>query len=211
MRVETIGKATLYQCDCLDIMGNLSPVDAVVTDPPYGLGVAYDSFDDTQENVRELASKWIPAAQRIARVVACTPGVKAPWFYPEPDWILCWAISGAGGRSPWGFSCWQPIFVYGPCPYLAAGDGARPDLIYRTETAEKNGHPCPKPVGFMERLVDRVSRSGVVLDPFMGSGSTGVACMNIGREFVGIELSLKYFDIACKRIDAAQAQRSLFA
>ena len=207
----TIHNSTLYLGDCREILPTLPHVDAVVTDPPYGLGVDYGSFEDSRENVAALASVWLPAAINICGRLAFTPGVKGAWIYPEPDWVLCWAISGAGGRSPWGFSCWQPIHVHGADPYLQAGRGARPDLIYRTETSEKSLHPCPKPVGVMERIIDRVSIAGSICDPFMGSGTTGVACVNLGRPFVGIELDPKYFEIACERIEAAYAQQRLFA
>ena len=81
-----------------------------------------------------------------------------------------------------------------------------------TESAQKNGHPCPKPQKAWTWLVDKVaSPTSTVLDPFMGSGTTGVACANLGRKFIGIEIERKYFDIACERIEAAYAQGRLFA
>ena len=74
-------------------------------------------------------------------------------------------------------------------------------------------HPCPKPIGFMRKLVGRMTPSvdDVVLDPMMGSGTTGVACANLGRKFIGIEIERKYFDIACERIDNAYRQKRMFA
>lgn len=79
------------------------------------------------------------------------------------------------------------------------------------ETVEANGHPCPKPLGWMTWLVELASNPWeIVLDPFMGSGTTGVACVKLGRRFIGIEIEPKYFDIACKRIEAACAQPDLF-
>ena len=88
-----------------------------------------------------------------------------------------------------------------------------PTGFQSTEAAEKNGHPCPKPIGQMKWLVHRVSPFGdeTVLDPFAGSGTTGVACMNLGRKFIGIEIEPKYFDISCERITNAQRQDRLFA
>jgi len=75
---------------------------------------------------------------------------------------------------------------------------------------EKESHPCPKPENVMRRLVARYS-DGAVIDPFLGSGTTGVACANLSRNFIGIEIEPKYFDIACERIENAQRQERLFA
>lgn len=202
---------TLYLGDCREILPTLGNVDAVVTDPPYGLDVDYGMYDDTRKSLIELAPQWIAAAKLATDRIVCTPGVTNLWLYPEPYWTMCWAISGAGARGKWGFNCWQPILCYGADPYLTSGKGARPDLIFVNETSEKNGHPCPKPLGFMKRLVDRSSLIGeTVCDPFMGSGTTGAACVNLGRQFVGIELEPKFFDIACRRIEETTKQSDLF-
>ena len=211
MREEIIGRARLILGDCREVLPALPKVDAVITDPPYGVGLTYLGYVDTPENLAELAATWLPAARAIANRVVFTTGIKTIALYPQPDWILCWAISGAGGMSPWGFSCWQPIMAYGTDPYLAAGLGSRPDLIFKNETAEKNGHPCPKPVGFMKALLGRASLDGhTIVDPFLGAGSTGVAAVQMGRSFTGIEREPKYFDIACKRIEDAQRQGDFF-
>ena len=207
----TIGRATLYCGDCRDILPTLGKVDAVVTDPPYGVNLPYDGYDDTPENLAILAADWLPVARAISDRVVFTTGIKTISLYPQPDWILCWAISGAGGMSPWGFSCWQPIMAYGRDPYLAAGLGSRPDLIFKNETSEKAGHPCPKPIGFMKALIARASLDGhAILDPFLGSGTTGVAAVQMGRDFIGIEREPRYFDIAVRRIEQAQRQGDLF-
>ena len=79
------------------------------------------------------------------------------------------------------------------------------------ESDIKGKHPCPKPESFMRWMVGKASLPDeTVLDPFMGSGTTGVACMNLGRRFIGIEIEPKYFDIACERIERAYAQGKLF-
>jgi DNA modification methylase len=85
-------------------------------------------------------------------------------------------------------------------------------MLQVTEPPSADGHPCAKPIKATEWLVEKVSIAGdTILDPFMGSGTTGVACANLGRKFIGIEIEPKYFDIACERISAAYAQRRLFA
>jgi DNA modification methylase len=210
-RVEQIGRATLYLGDCLDILPTLGPVDAVICDPPYGVNLDYEGFDDSAENVRELIDGSFPRLREMSQRMLVTCGIARVWDWPTADWILCWAISGAGSSGKWGFNCWQPILAYGKDPYLSAGLGRRPDLIFKNETSEKNGHPCPKPEGFMRLLVERGSFKGeTILDPFMGSATTGVAAVTMDRQFIGIEREPKYFDIACKRIEDAQRQGDFF-
>ncbi len=76
---------------------------------------------------------------------------------------------------------------------------------------DPSGHPCPKPIQYAQWLVSRAAEMGqTVIDPFMGSGTTGVACANLGRKFIGIEIEPKYFDIACRRIEQAYKQPRLF-
>jgi len=225
MRIETIGNATLYLADCREVLPTLPKVDAVITDPPYGVnyagsatrhstrdGVGYASFSDTPENVRDNIVPRFMEAMEIASRAAVTPGIRCSRFYPQPTAEgVIWYPSGAN-VGPWGFVTHQPIFYYGKCPYLAKGEGSRPTGFQSTEAAEKNGHPCPKPVGQMVWIINRTSLAGeVILDPFMGSGTTGVACMQIARKFIGIEIEPKYFDIACRRIEDAQRQGRLIA
>ena len=220
-----IGNATLYLGDCLEILPTLPKVDAVVTDPPYGVnyagsatrhstkdGVSYASFEDTPERIQTEIVPRVMAFIGIATRGALTPGIRNARLYPAPTAEgVIWYPSGAN-RGPWGFITHQPIYYYGKCPYLATGRGSMPTGFATTEPAEKNGHPCPKPIGQMTWILNRASNEGeVVCDPFMGSGTTGVACMNLGRKFIGIEIEPKYFEIACERIKAAQDQLRLFA
>lgn len=195
--------------DCLEILPTLpaGSVDAVITDYPYGVGVKYGVYNDTQDNLKQLIDASLPELRRVARRVVLTCGIANVYLYPIPEWILCWAYSGGGSSGKWGFNAWQPLLAYGKDPYLSNGLGRRPDLIYQTETAEKNGHPCPKPLGVWTKIVNRCSLPGeTILDPFMGSGTTGVACVQTGRNFIGIEIDPNYYAIAQKRIQEAQRQ-----
>jgi site-specific DNA-methyltransferase (adenine-specific) len=233
VRVETIGNATLYLGDCREVLASLPKVDAVVTDPPYGVGLktktsdyrqsayfdagesmaASVTYDDDPETIRNLIESVMPWVLANADRAVITPGARMMFSYPEPASVGAVFTPNGAGRSPWGFQCSHPILYYGKDPYLADGKGSRPNG-FRTEqpNREKIDHPCPKPIEWMNWLVNRGTRHGeTVLDPFMGSGTTGVACMNLGRAFVGIELEPKYFAIACKRIEQAQKQRRLFA
>ena len=229
MRIERIGDATLYLGDCLEILPTLDRVDAVVTDPPYGVGLkkktsrysvcaSTDAYDDDASEVMPVVKAAVDMCIALARSVAITPGARNLHQYPPPASIGTVYSPGAGGRDSWGFGCNNPILFYGKCPYLATGKGSRPNSFasYAANpyaASEKgNNHPCPKPVSWMEWLVGRASLSAeTILDPFMGSGTTGVACANLGRKFIGIEIEEKYFDIACERITAANAQGRLFA
>jgi site-specific DNA-methyltransferase (adenine-specific) len=219
VRIETIGDATLYLADCRDVLPMLGPVDVVITDPPYGVGlgqkvnnertrVAYKSFVDTPEYVFDVAVPAVAKALALAKRGLVTPGIRNMWRYPQPKHVGSIYYPAAAGCNSWGFSCWQPIFYYGSDPY-----GARAhDSFQSVERADENGHPCPKPVNQMIWMVNRASLpTETVLDPFMGSGTTGVACANLGRKFIGIEMEPDYFNIACERIRAAYAQQRLFA
>ncbi|MCC6797684.1 MAG: site-specific DNA-methyltransferase [Candidatus Hydrogenedentes bacterium] len=117
--------------------------------------------------------------------------------------------SSATARHQWGFKNFLPVLLYGTYPDLQ--NGAKfPTVLQSNETAESNGHPVPKPIGWMQWLVALTTRPAeTILDPFMGSGTTGVACVRLGRKFIGIEIEPKYFDIAVRRIEAAMDETSL--
>ena len=210
LMIKEIGEAKLYLGDCLGILPIIKNIDAVVTDPPYGLNKNYNCFEDTERNVIELGRLWLPIAREISERVVFTSGVLGQWFYPKPDWVMAWVYKATGNRGKWGFSNWQPILCYGSDPYLKAGKGARMDILECTLGGiAKIPHPCPKPLEFIRRIIERVTISGTVLDPFMGSGTTGVAALNLGRKFIGIEKDPEYFEIACKRIEQAEQQGDL--
>jgi len=201
--------------DCLLAMKEIADgsVDCVITDPPYGLGDSvtdknnYNSYDDTKENLKNLIALFIPECLRIADRVVITSGVGNMHLYPQPTWTMAWVNKAGAGRSPWGFSCWQPIIVYGKDPRLVDCKGSFPDTYFQelNDVDVKKLHPCCKPTSVMKWIVDRTTRTGeTILDPFMGSGTTGVACVQTGRNFIGMELDRDYFEIAKQRIESAQ-------
>jgi DNA modification methylase len=212
-RREQIGDCTLYLGDCREILPLLPKVDAVVTDPPYGIGLDYGTFQDAPSDVAALVRDVIPAAINLASRVAVTSGVPNIWNYPKADWVLNWTDPSGEGGCVWGFPSWQPILVYGRDPFLATGRGRRSDTVVKRFLRDESahGHPCPKPLGAMLWIVERVTMAReTILDPFMGSGTTGVACVKLGRKFIGIEIEPKYFEIACRRIREAYAQPDMF-
>ena len=193
----------LRQDDCIDVLEQMDDksVDLIFADPPYGNLTDYSSYEDTKDNLRDLVEDVMPHILRVGKRALITCGVANIHLYPEPTWILSWSTPAGTGSSKWGFCCWQPILAYGKDPYLQNKLGRRPDSLTLTVRSPKNGHPCPKPIEVMEWIVNRGSMPGeTVLDPFMGSGTTGVACAKLGRDFVGIELDSDYFKIAQDRI-----------
>jgi site-specific DNA-methyltransferase (adenine-specific)/modification methylase len=217
MQVETIGDATLYLGDCMEILPTLGKVDAVITDPPYNIGK--DAWGST--------SSWSSAGVGKARMW----GVRPDWDVAPSAHLLGWIIShhaivwGANyfdnmpatkGWLVWDKCAdmtqaqaelaWSNIApnarVFKRSPLGVFGNGGANDEI--------KVHPTQKPLGLMRWCVEFAKDMQIILDPFMGSGTTGVAAVERGKTFVGIEREPKYFDIACKRIEQAYKQRPLF-
>lgn len=220
MRKEVIGDCTLYLGDCLDIMPTVGKVDAVVTDPPYGIKV-----DSTMAK---------QSGQKYGRAAA------AKSYYDYSDWDnkpisenhinLMFSISkyqiifgGNYFKLP-PSSCWLIWDKENGSNNFADCEMAWTNLekairlkrhmwngMLRKGGEEREGHPTQKPVQVMGWCIEQLpNESQTILDPFMGSGTTGVACVKLGRKFIGIELDEKYFDIACRRIEEAYKQPDLF-
>jgi len=208
-RTETIGDATLYLGDCLDIMPGLGKVDAVVTDPPYGIGFEYDSHTDDLAGWKAMMNAVVPVCRSIAPFVimpSCAIN-RMEWWYENhtPDWIVAWHKGSPGHAAKVGFNDWEP--------HVSWGRPTRPmhDHFSTPCGFDDNGHPCPKPIQYSMWLAKRAAEFGqTILDPFMGSGTTGVACAKLGRKFIGIDIDEGYFDIACKRIEDAYKQPDMF-
>jgi site-specific DNA-methyltransferase (adenine-specific) len=227
MRIEQIGDATLYLGDCMEVLPTLPKVDAVITDPPYGIGFKYASHDDTPQGYGEWLWLILAAAERL-----CTPN--SPVFVFQAmlnarrfgDWFpRNWRIYAAAKNfvqirpiaMQYAFDpvvCW---WTDGEGRPWSAGTNSRDFYVADTASQVCNkgnlekGHPCPRPLDQMLVLVAQWARhESTILDPFMGSGTTGVACAQLGRKFIGIEREPKYFDIACRRIEQAYAQGQLF-
>lgn len=207
MRVEQIGDATLYLGDCREILPTLGKVDAVVTDPPYGIGAARMSLGKWRTS-RMAKGAWDDEAGDVSWIVNSElPAIIWGGNYfdlPPSRAFLVWH-KGAGfkgrdfaeGEFAWcSFDANARILTYDP---LAGGD-------YKDKR-----HPTQKPVRVMEWCLSQLPADArVILDPFAGSGSTGVACVSLGRAFIGIEREPAYFDIACRRIEEAYRQPRLF-
>jgi len=203
---EHIGdNVTLYHGDCLEILPTLDKgsVGAVVTDPPYNVGINYGVHDDnmSREDFVSWIGRWFPECRRIAATVLVTGQARLPdYALIEPwKWLLAWWKPAAMGRSPVGFCNWEPVAMWG----RGASTGC--DVIRAPIIPDEklNGHPCPKPVAWAEGFINLLPWATTILDPFMGSGTTGVACVNTGRNFIGIEIDEGYYKIAKERIEKA--------
>jgi len=205
-----IGDATLYLGDCREILPTLGKVDAVVTDPPYGINAArtrnsqrwgwrdYDAPGWDKERAPGDLIRLVAAAGRHAIIWG---GNYWTDVLPPADKWLSW------DRGQADFSLAD--FELAWCSF----EGAARRINYPRALAMQDGkqHPTQKPVAVMEWCLGKLPAGcDSILDPFMGSGTTGVACARLGRKFIGIEREPRYFDIACKRIEEAQRQGDIF-
>lgn len=218
-----IGDATLYLGDCMEILPTLDKVDAVITDPPYGKinrknsglrnldrGVA-DIADFEIKELAELLAKhgssiyvWCGTEQvselRAAMVNLGMSSRLCIWEKTNP--------SPMNGQHLWLSSI--ETCVFGKESGAVFNEHCA-SPVFRLPTEPKEYHPTAKPIPLMERLIKASTNEGMtVIDPFMGSGTTGVAAIQMGRKFIGIEREPKYFDIACKRIEQASKQVDMF-
>jgi site-specific DNA-methyltransferase (adenine-specific)/modification methylase len=205
-----IGDATLYCGDCLEILPTLPKVDAVVTDPPYGLADKWSGgggrsksswrFDPNEAMAWDReAPKIVESFPFLAREVVIWGG---NYFALPPS--RCWFVWDKKQNDKW---------TTAQCE-LAWTSLDKPVRAFRMAQCEQANegeklHPTQKPLGLMKWCLKWIS-GNFVLDPFIGSGTTGVACASLGRKFIGIEIEPRYFDIACKRIEQAYAQGRLF-
>jgi site-specific DNA-methyltransferase (adenine-specific) len=229
-----VGDATLYCGDCLEILPTLQKVDAVVSDPPYGQSYKVNTFyaggsrDSAvvQRNGRVLMVRptihepvygddkpFDPSyLLSVADVVLLWGAHKFADKLPSGGWLIWDKVPTGKIRDQGdGEAAWinrdQPMRIFRLLwDGLCVGVGARHEVT----AGQKRYHPTQKPEILMRWCIDQCGAAELILDPYMGSGTTGVACAQLGRKFIGIEIEPKYFDIACKRIERAYAQGRLF-
>jgi len=195
-------KNKIIQGDCVEVMKTMpdKSVDLVLTDPPYGVDMNYDIYNDSEENWFELMDKIIPECRRIGKMVimpSCQIK-RLKWIYKNhaPDWLLCWYKGSVGSAGFMGFNDWEPHLVYGK------NNTRMHDYFRATPEKQDNGHPCQKPLTWASWIISRATnnKGDVVLDPFMGSGTTLVAAKQLKRNYIGIDISEKYCEIARQRL-----------
>jgi site-specific DNA-methyltransferase (adenine-specific)/modification methylase len=218
MKVE-IGNATLYLGDCMEVLPTLPKVDAVITDPPYGIG-------ETSKKVASRQRRGNSTAKADQKDYG-----DFDWDNAPPDDALIELIRTKGQHQAFfggNYFTLPPTSCWLVWDKLINGDFADCELAWTNwpkavrriqwrwngmirQGGEERYHPTQKPVEVMKWAIDLCPKADSILDPFMGSGTTGVAAIQMGCSFIGIEREPKYFDIACKRIEQAVAQGQLFA
>ena len=209
MNPVIIGDCQLYLGDCALILPTLPKVDCVITDPPYGIGAGAKSF---KNGTRKHAAEY----------------VYGDWDSSAPDVDLLAMSVGAGDTAiVWGGNyfdlppsrCWLiwdkgiPSTMTYAMAELAWTNMDAVVSVHKTTWIGANAkdsdgrlHPTQKPIAVMRWCIEQAGNPQTILDPFMGSGTTGIAAVQMGRKFIGIEREEKYFSIACKRIEQAYAQ-----
>lgn len=231
-REEIIGDARLILGDCREILPTLPRVDAVVTDPPYGTDAYKTDTDQTPiiaQLMRHPSAAIFGYPEHLVRwcvAAAVTPSEWVTWFPTNKPMARGSGLPRAS----------EHIAIFGPVPGAASLMRERSNDATGREISAMRGldpefarehdvwrdpspgcgfnyvqrqHPNEKPASLMEKLLT-LCGGKTILDPFMGSGTTGVACIKLGRKFIGIEIEPKYFDIACRRIEEAWKQPRLF-
>jgi len=237
-RVEIIGDATLLMGDCLEIMAGLS-ADHVISDPPYedemhaAVGKINRIRNDGRKTVDDLNFGGVNA-DRAAIAAACVES-SAGWviLFTLAEGVRAWRDDLQAVGAKWDTTCFwvkpdaSPRFN-GQGPARGAecfvtcwagkgyrkwnGGGKRGIYTHCVNQGRQGEHPTEKPVPLMMDMVADFTQPGqTVCDPFMGSGTTGIACAQLGRQFIGIERDERWFDLACRRIEAAHKQPRLFA
>ena len=220
------GRYVLYCGDAAEVLPTLEAGReyAVVTDPPYGvlLGqttgtgyghglarAAYATYQDTYEN---FVARVVPCLNKALSMAIRAAVFTGPHIHEQkkPATIGGVYSSAAAGRHCWGYKQFLPVLFYGSAPELHKG-AKYPSAIASNAIADDCEHPCPKPLAWMLWLVQLVSRNTeIILDPFMGSGTTGVACIRLGRRFIGIEIEEQYCAMAVRRMQAELDHPPLF-
>jgi site-specific DNA-methyltransferase (adenine-specific)/modification methylase len=222
MKKVVIGDATLYLGDCMDLLPTLEKVDAVITDPPYGINESagkaktrtgpggigggkyvrdYGNDNWDKEPISQELIDAVVAAGKFA-VVFGGNYYKLP---PTSCWLVWDKLNGDNDFADCELAWTNLPKAIRRLQFLWNG-------MLRANGEKRGDHPTQKPIGVMAWCIEHATKGGeAILDPFMGSGTTGVAAIQLGRKFIGIEREPKYFEIACKRIEQAVAQGQLFA
>jgi site-specific DNA-methyltransferase (adenine-specific) len=208
--IEIIGAATLYLGDCRDVLPTLGPVDAVVTDPPYGIGRdgkppsssshgGHKGYEFKGWDVKRPDAALFTAILAVAPLSVVWGGNYFADLLPAAEKWLVWDKGQRIDQSDCELA------------WTNRSGALRIKTLNRVAIALDGAvHPTQKPVELMKWTIAQIGEPQTILDPFMGSGTTGVAAVQMGRRFIGIERDPSYFDIACRRIEQAQRQGDMF-
>ncbi len=221
-----IGDAVLYCADCREVLPILGEgsVEAVITDPPFGIDFKYETHNDTPEGygawlwsiIEQCEQKAKPGSPVFVWQAMLNVRKFAEWF--PRDWRIFAACKNfVQMRSTTMQYAVDPVVVWWtPGETYSEGTLSRDFHVANTapiaggHSEQVKGHPCPRPLHQVAHIVNQwVRPHGTVLDPFAGSGTTGVACTMLGRGFIGIEIDEIYFSVMVQRITEAQMQLRL--
>ena len=212
-RIEPIGNATLYLGDCRDILPTLPKVDAVITDPPFGVGnfVQVTGSERGRGESRGKAVEWNECGPppEVFEMLRAISKHRIIW---GANFFNC--FEARGGAIIWDKAQSMPNFSkadIASCTHFQKTEIVRiPWTNFTVTHRAETDHPCERPIELYEWCIRYLpGRIASVLDPYLGSGSCGVAAFRSGCEFIGIEREPRYFDIACRRIEDAQRQGRL--
>ena len=209
-RKEVIGSAELWLGDCIDVLPTLHKVDAVITDPPYGMQrdgkPQSTSSHGGHKGYEFMGWDQEPPSADVFSMILAAADCQIIWganFYPQhlpPS--MGWLFWDKGQRISQSD---------GELAFTSMQKALRVFTLNRAAIAQDGAvHPTQKPLALMKWCIEQAGTPETILDPFMGSGTTGVAAVQMGRQFIGIEREPKYFDIACKRIEDAQRMGDMF-
>jgi site-specific DNA-methyltransferase (adenine-specific)/modification methylase len=201
-RKVVIGNAELWLGDCREVLPMLPKVDAVVTDPPYGIGANKQTLGKGKKDFYR-GGEWDAAAPDIR------------WIPGHARWYCVWGGNYFADQLPVtnDILVWHKLNdgrSFSECEFAWTNSGKQSRIKSHHWSGEEKEHPTQKPVPVMAWCMAVFSDATSILDPFMGSGTTGVVAIAASRSFIGIERESKYFDIACRRIEDAQRQSRLF-
>lgn len=198
--------------DCVEFMKTIPDkhFDLTLTDPPYGVGLEYEDYSDTRDNLEKLLVEFIPQLIRVSKFALITPGCNNLNLWHSFDYMFIIYQPASPDISRYGMNTYQPVLVYGN--EVLKGLKNRWTVIQNTESKPITNHPCPKPLKLWEKILLRGSANegDLVFDPFLGSGTTAIVCHNQNRNFVGCELSKKYYDYSLERFKNHISQERLF-
>ncbi len=203
MRVEHLAEGVeVHLGDCRDILPTLGRVDAVVTDPPYGIAKNMQGGTWGASNKIKKMQEWDQNAQQewVDDIIKLNvPAIIWGGNYFITPSSRCWLV-------------WKkPYFpTMADCELAWTNFDANARVWEGNRTDGQKEHPTQKPVSLIQWCIRHTDNAQTILDPFMGSGTTGVAAVKLGRKFIGIEIDPGYFDIACRRISDALARPDLF-
>lgn len=236
--VRTIGNATLYLSDCREIIPTLAPINLVITDPPYSSGARTDSerqvrgamlrsLQDQDWFSHDAMTTWgfgwfirsvfFDLRDKLshgAHLYAFIDWRQTPNVYGmleacgyRVNHCLVWAKTHFGMGTYWRNQHENIVFASNGVPAEMLDRGMGSVLTYPAVSSTARQHPTEKPVALISRII-RATPGEVVFDPFMGSGSTGLAALKTGRRFVGCEINPAHFATACQRLE--EASQDLF-